>query len=694
MGNPLAGTSKGAVRKSLKRFLILVVPFVFLLSAISFWLYLSEITTLYVFVKLHETHLLEHQHQYITQEIAGITEDLRFLAHESEERLALLGEDAGKKALAEEFLNFCRSRKAYDQIRFLDASGMEVVRVNYNGGNPRIVPDEQLQPKGSRYYFLDTIKNAPGELYASPLDLNIERQEIERPFKPMIRFATVVGTPAGEKAGIVILNYASSPLLRSIEATNDKGRGQVMLLNADGFWLKSADPADEWGFMFKGKENLTFGNRFPRVWQKINSVDTGQFQDQQGVFTFLTVRPMQAEVKSSSGSPQAAGASAYDLQASQYYWKLVSYVSSPELAALNHPIRKRISLYYGIGLGLLVLGAWFTAKAQIKQEQAQEWANQFANTLDQTMDCIFMFAPDTLRFTYVNKGAMAQVGYQAEEFYRMTPLSIKPEFTEERFREMIAPLVDGSEDSLFFETCHRHKNGSLLPVEIQLQLVRHPEQGDLFVAVVRDISRRKEDEKAIAVAHHRLIDVLDNVAGLVYVIDIDTYEIRYANRYLQDIFGEVEGTTCWQSLWTGKTGPCSFCPIATLKELPYAETGKEYVWEVLNDKVDRWYRNHDRVILWQDGSRVKIQIATDITEQKQLSLEREKLITELQEANSQIKTLRGIVPICAYCKKIRDDQGYWQQVEKYVSQHTDAQFSHGICQQCMDEHFPELKTDS
>ena len=68
-------------------------------------------------------------------------------------------------------------------------------------------------------------------------------------------------------------------------------------------------------------------------------------------------------------------------------------------------------------------------------------------------------------------------------------------------------------------------------------------------------------------------------------------------------------------------------------------------------------------------------------------------LEELRLALNQIKTLRGIVPICASCKKIRDDQGYWSQVEVYVQHHTEAQFSHGICPDCVQKLYPELEQD-
>jgi len=73
----------------------------------------------------------------------------------------------------------------------------------------------------------------------------------------------------------------------------------------------------------------------------------------------------------------------------------------------------------------------------------------------------------------------------------------------------------------------------------------------------------------------------------------------------------------------------------------------------------------------------------DITERKRAEQKREKLIGELKAALAQVKTLGGLLPICAGCKKIRDDNGYWSQVESYISKHTDAQFTHGYCPECI-----------
>lgn len=76
---------------------------------------------------------------------------------------------------------------------------------------------------------------------------------------------------------------------------------------------------------------------------------------------------------------------------------------------------------------------------------------------------------------------------------------------------------------------------------------------------------------------------------------------------------------------------------------------------------------------------------------RQAEEEKDLLINELQQALDEVKTLRGIIPICASCKKIRDDKGFWQQVEDYISFYSDAKFSHGICQDCAQKLYPDLE---
>lgn len=101
----------------------------------------------------------------------------------------------------------------------------------------------------------------------------------------------------------------------------------------------------------------------------------------------------------------------------------------------------------------------------------------------------------------------------------------------------------------------------------------------------------------------------------------------------------------------------------------------------------RAVRDAQGQVIYYEGSLV------DITERKRAEAEREKLIAELQQALAEVKALSGLLPICASCKKIRNDQGYWTQLELYISAHSQARFTHGICPDCMKKLYPELSED-
>ena len=140
----------------------------------------------------------------------------------------------------------------------------------------------------------------------------------------------------------------------------------------------------------------------------------------------------------------------------------------------------------------------------IDRKLAEKHLNRFKTTLDLTLDCVFMFYPDTLKFFYVNHGATQQVGYSFNEMLEMTPLDIKPEFDEESFRKVCQPLIEQPEHALTFETVHRSKKGDLIPVEIALQYVVPNAEEPRFVAIVRDITERKRQDKERE-AHFELV---------------------------------------------------------------------------------------------------------------------------------------------------------------------------------------------
>ncbi len=143
-------------------------------------------------------------------------------------------------------------------------------------------------------------------------------------------------------------------------------------------------------------------------------------------------------------------------------------------------------------------------RTKVEERRAAEAAlRQFKSTLDATRDCVFMFHPDTLQFFYVNQGARDQVGYTEAELLGMHPYDIKPQYPEPQFREMIAPLLDGRQPSVRFETLHRHKDGHDVPVEVFLQYITPAGEPARFLNIVTDITARKAAEAATVLAAQR-----------------------------------------------------------------------------------------------------------------------------------------------------------------------------------------------
>lgn len=131
-----------------------------------------------------------------------------------------------------------------------------------------------------------------------------------------------------------------------------------------------------------------------------------------------------------------------------------------------------------------------------------------------------------------------------------------------------------------------------------------------------------------------LSTVLNSLDALVYVSDMQTYELLFINDSTQKAFGAVRGKTCWQALQSGQTGPCAFCSNPKLLK-PDGSPAEPYVWEFQNTITQHWYMIQDSAILWVDGRIVRLEIATDITERKEAEATIRRLESQIMEIGEQ-----------------------------------------------------------
>ena len=146
-------------------------------------------------------------------------------------------------------------------------------------------------------------------------------------------------------------------------------------------------------------------------------------------------------------------------------------------------------------------------------------------------------------------------------------------------------------------------------------------------------SMRKQAEE-MRILNDSLSQILNSIDALVYVTDMKTYEMIFVNTYGQNIWGDIQGKICWQTIQTGQTGPCEFCTNDKLIGCD-GEPTEGVVWEFQNTVNKRWYNCRDRAIYWPDGRIVRMEIATDFTERKAMMVELESSYQQLRVLNQR-----------------------------------------------------------
>ena len=343
---PIPGINLKPAWRVFSYFVVFVVVFSLSVGTILWIIYRAKSNTILFQAKDQQRSRLSASKAHVIKSIHGVVSDLKFL----------LGQ-LSTNNIEKTFQTFSTAKGIYDQIRFLDESGMEIIRVNYNAGKPMIVPKNQLQNKAHRSYFKDAIKLAKGIFSVSQLDLNMERGKVETPLNPMIRFSTPVFSKENKRSGVLVLNFKAEQILKKLSSDN------LILLNRESYYFTGGRPEDHWGFMLDHKR--TFKKTNPLIWQALVRDTTGQLNAEKGFFTWATIYPYES-------MPNA-----WMLEGSKYYWKLVS--QQPNLK--YHPsVRELRSNFYQLGflLCILLIGLSFFLSLVIVQSQiAKEKLRQF-----------------------------------------------------------------------------------------------------------------------------------------------------------------------------------------------------------------------------------------------------------------------------------------------------------------------------
>jgi len=284
----------------------------------------------------------------------------------------------------EELIAFSGNIGVYDQIRLLDMSGQETNRINLENQSIVQVPANKLQNKSHRYYFKETVALDMGEIFISPLDLNIENGKIEQPIKPMIRIGTPVYSQTGKKVGILLLNYLAQNLLDKISHLTDYQTQPISLLNGQGYWLKNANSDMTWGFMYNNEQR--FQNYYPRVWSELLEQEKGQTLTRLGIFSFASTYPIHESLPVHLHVKPDTHFERHGLTIKNYVWKIVSLIPDETLNSMQRDILVRFSYTAIPLLLLLIFVGWRLTLYRLKHITAKQALIKSYQLLEQRVD--------------------------------------------------------------------------------------------------------------------------------------------------------------------------------------------------------------------------------------------------------------------------------------------------------------------
>ena len=339
------------------------------------------------------------------------------------------------------------------------------------------------------------------------------------------------------------------------------------------------------------------------------------------------------------------------------------------------------------------------------EDALQASEQRFRSLVEATSDWIWEINSDGC-YTFASPKLRDLLGYEPEEVIGKTPFDLMPREEAARVTAVFKEIADSRRPFSGLINKNLHKDGHEIILETSGVPV-YDIQGDYagYRGFDRNVTDRQRAEEALRASQMHLSEAME-LAHIVYWAADPATDTLIFNDSLYAFCGttaEREGGYCMKREEYAKRfihpdDQERFSKLVIEAILnPEAECVINFEHRLIRrDGKVRHVLTQIKLIKDESGFPLRVYGANqDITERKRAEEEREKLILELREAVSQVKTLSGLLPVCAGCKKIRDTKGNWEPMESYIRDHSEADFSHSICPECAAKLYPEfLEEDS
>jgi PAS domain S-box-containing protein len=276
---------------------------------------------------------------------------------------------------------------------------------------------------------------------------------------------------------------------------------------------------------------------------------------------------------------------------------------------------------------LAVQNAQLYEETKKTEEALRESEEKYSTLVEKAIDGIVIIQEGIFCFT--NRSFSKMIRYSEKELLEKNFIELVVPEQREIVIKRYKDRLQGKEVPKNYQVKAVCKDGTLKDFELSVEVISYKGR-PATMAMIHDITESKQAEKKIEEAHQSLLTILDGINALVYVTDMESYELLFVNKFGRDVWGDIIGKICWQTMQTNQTGPCDFCTNKYLVDSK-GNAKEPYIWEFQNTVNGRWYYISDRAIKWVNGRLVRLEIATDVTDKKEAEEKLHQKIEELEK---------------------------------------------------------------
>ncbi|WED26284.1 PAS domain S-box protein [Vibrio sp. DW001] len=502
--------------------------------------------------------------------------------------------------LEQYFIQMSTNNQNYDQIRYVDIDGWERLRVNNINGDISIVGSKELQNKAHRYYWQYSNQLAKGQVYISPMDLNVEGGVIQKPLNPTIRVGTPVFTAKGRRIGVIILNYKGTQLINKLFTVAPSFINHVYLFNPQGVAVIHPTDSGDVSYAIDTKNDIP-----SRVLDQLSTLDKGQLLDHENFYTFAQV-----------------------LAPNNGKWTIISEFPESRFNLSRVAFGEKYTFIYTVFFVVVGIVAFIFSRYRVQTRYLtyqQQYEQQFRHTLENIQLAAVSINRSGI-ITFCNDYFLSLVGYQRTEVIGHSWIKrFIPDELQSQAQEALDETIRQQTHQPQSESVVLSKSGEVHLVSWTSTFTESKEKAVTLTLLGEDVTEQKMAQDQLQQLSHAVessqssVMITDLEGRIVYVnpvfCELSGYSreevMGRAPRFLQS--GEMESNE-YNNLWS------------------ILKAGKEWRGEFHNRK-----KNGD--LFWERAriSPVKdienrtlyyVAVKQDITEEKRLAKEVERQTNE------------------------------------------------------------------